>query len=225
MMRSILLAGILSMIAAAELPQGFTPLFNGKDLTGWHVSETNHHGNTKAWRAENGTIITTQDPPKNGGILLTDRKFKNFEVYVEINPDYGCDGGLFLRSTEKGEAYQVLLDYLDGGNIGGVYGERLPELNKPDSGKGEKTNPDWQKYWKKGEWNSIRARIEGDAPRIQVWMNGTKITDWTANRSFLPDGGNAGMIALQVHRTGDDYARWKKGGYHRYRNIGVKELP
>ena len=42
------------------------------------------------------------------------------EITLEINPDWGCDGGLFLRSTEKGEAYQVLLDYLEGGIIGGI---------------------------------------------------------------------------------------------------------
>ena len=28
------------------VPPGFTPIFNGKDLTGWHVSQTNHHGTT-----------------------------------------------------------------------------------------------------------------------------------------------------------------------------------
>lgn len=224
-MRSLCLVTSFCLAAAAQLPEGFTPLFNGRDLTGWHVSETNHHGNTKSWRVENGVIVATQDPPKIGGILLTDRTFRNFEVYAEINPDFGCDGGLFLRSTEKGEAYQVMIDFLEGGNVGGLYGERLPEMNKPEAGTGMKTDREWRRHWKEGQWNSLRARIEGSAPHIQVWLNGQKVADWTAARSYLPDGGDSGMIALQVHRSGDKFERWKPGGYHRWRNIGVKVLP
>lgn len=224
-MTRLLLAAVACGSVCAQLPEGFTPLFNGQDLAGWHVSETNHHGNTKSWRVENGVIVAAQDPPKIGGILLTDRTFRNFEIYAEINPDFGCDGGLFLRSTEKGEAYQVMIDFLEGGNVGGVYGERLPEMNKPEAGTGMKLDREYRRHWKEGQWNSLRARIEGSAPHIQVWLNGQKVADWTAARSFLPDGGDTGMIALQVHRSGDKFERWKPGGYHRWRNIGVKVLP
>lgn len=209
----------------AEVPSGFQPIFNGRDLQGWHISESNHHGNTKSWKVDRGIVTGTQDPPKIGGILLTDKIYRNFEVYLEINPDFGCDGGLFLRSTEKGEAYQVMIDFLEGGNVSGVYGERLPDMNKPDSGAGQRIDREWRRHWKDGQWNSLRARIEGDAPHIQVWLNGEKTTDWTASRSFLPDDGNSGMIAIQVHRSGDNYSRWKEGGFHRFRNIAVKELP
>ena len=77
------------------------------------------------FRVLDGILLGTQDPPGKGGILLTDKKYKNVEVFLEVKPDWGCDGGLFLRSSEAGEAYQVMLDYLPGGNMGGVYGERL----------------------------------------------------------------------------------------------------
>src|SRR5512145_1425311 len=108
-----------------KIPEGFTPIFNGKDLTGWHVSKTNHHGTTPDYKVVHGVIVGTQNPRGKGGILLTDKKYKNFEVYMEIKPDWGCDSGLFLRSSEAGEAYQVTLDYLPGGTMGGIYGERL----------------------------------------------------------------------------------------------------
>lgn len=192
---------------------GFTPIFDGKDLAGWHISTQTGHGTSKAWKVEKGLITGTQDKPGNGSILLTDRKYRNFEVYLEMNPDWGCDSGLFLRSTEKGQAYQVTLDYLPDGWLGGIYGEGLKDV------KG--STPDWQKHWKKGQWNTIRARIEGDAPHIQVWMNGDKITDWTDTANHAIDGATSGMIAVQVH--GGD--RCKPGLYHRYRNIAVKELP
>jgi hypothetical protein len=107
------------------VPEGFTPLFNGESLAGWHVSKTNHHGTTPDYHVLHGLIVATQSPLGRGGILLTDKKYKNVEVYMEVKPDYGCDSGLFFRSNEAGDAYQVTMDYLAGGSIGGIYGEGL----------------------------------------------------------------------------------------------------
>jgi hypothetical protein len=197
-----------------KVPAGFVPILNGKDLTGWHISQVNHHGKTQAWTVENGVLKGTQDKPGHGGILLTDKSYRNFEVYLEVNPDFGCDSGLFLRSNEKGQAYQVMLDYLEGGSVGGVYGEALNDVRGAQA-------ETWQQHWRKGEWNSIRARIEGMAPRIQVWMNGAKIMDWTDTANHLADGAETGMVAVQVHLG----KRWVEGGFHRFRNIAIKELP
>jgi lysophospholipase L1-like esterase len=199
----------------SAIPRGFTPVFNGKDLTGWHISRTNHHGTTPLWQVENGILTGTQNPVGKGGILLTDKRYKNFEIYLEVNPDWGCDGGLFLRSSEKGEAYQVLLDYRENGTLFGVYGEAL---------KGVKTYSieDWRKYWKEGEWNGIRARIEGFIPHIQVWVNGQKVTDWVDTANHAADNAGDGMIAVQVH---GGTQIWKEGGKHRFRNIAIRELP
>jgi hypothetical protein len=107
------------------VPEGFTPLFNGESLAGWHVSKTNHHGTTPDYHVMHGMIVATQSPLGRGGILLTDKKYKNVELYMEVKPDYGCDSGLFFRSNEAGDAYQVTMDYLPGGSIGGIYGEGL----------------------------------------------------------------------------------------------------
>ncbi|MCC7339566.1 MAG: DUF1080 domain-containing protein [Bryobacterales bacterium] len=192
---------------------GFSPVFNGTDLSGWHISKTSHHGQTQGWKVENGVLTGTQDRPGNGGILLTGKKYKNFEISLDVQPDFSCDGGLFLRSTEKGEAYQVMLDYLDGGSVGGVYGEGI---------KGVKgVLPNWREHWKTGEWNHLRARIEGDVPHIQVWMNGIQIVDWKDTENHLPGGATEGHIAVQVHAGN----RWIPGGKHRFRNIEVRELP
>lgn len=200
---------------AATVPRGFTPIFDGKTLNGWHISRTNHHGTTPDWKVENGVLAGSQNPPGKGGILLTDKSYKNFEIYLELNPDWGCDGGLFLRSSEKGEAYQVLLDYRENGNVAGVYGERL---------KGVRTfnSTGYEQNWKKGEWNTIRARIEGDIPRIQVWLNGVRVTEWGDYANHAADAAVSGMIAVQVH---GGTQIWKEGGKHRFRNIAVRELP
>jgi hypothetical protein len=208
----------LSPLLLAATPAGYTPLLNGKDLSGWHVSQTNHHGNSQGWTVKDGVLLATQDRPGNGGILLTDRKYRDFEVEVEINPDWGCDGGLFLRSNEAGDAYQVMIDYLEGGSVGGLYGEGI-------GGRTFANNRDWAKHWKKGKWNTLRARIEGDAPHIQVWLNDVRLVDFTDTANHAKDGATDGMIALQMHFSNERTPRWKPGGFHRYRSVAVKELP
>ncbi|HEV3167008.1 MAG TPA: DUF1080 domain-containing protein, partial [Isosphaeraceae bacterium] len=127
------LAGCLALgvLAAerlrAEPPQdpGFVSVFDGKTLTGWHVSSKTGHGTGGKWVVEDGAIVGSQDKPGNGGIVLTDKPYGDFEVVLEMNNDFGPDSGLFLRSTEKGEAYQAMVDYHPGGNLMGIYGEGL----------------------------------------------------------------------------------------------------
>ena len=221
-LRVVTLVALAVPAVLAALPAGFTPIFNGKDITGWHVSQTNHHGNSKGWSVKDGVLLATQDRPGNGGILLTDRKYRDFEVSLEVDPDWGCDGGLFLRSNEAGDAYQVMIDYLEGGSVGGIYGEGLTGVEKNET---ELVNREWATHWKKGEWNLLRARIEGDVPHIRVWLNETPLVDWTDTANHAKDGATEGMIALQMHFSNEKTPRWKAGGYHRFRNIAIRELP
>jgi Domain of Unknown Function (DUF1080) len=202
-----------------KIPDGFTSIFNGKDLTGWHVSRTNHHGTTPDYHVLHGLIVGTQNPRGKGGILLTDKKYKNVEVYMEIKPDWGCDSGLFLRSNEAGDAYQVTLDYLTGGTMGGIYGEGLKDV------QGGQQKVPWQSVWKREAWNSVRARIEGTAPHITVWINEQLVTDFTDTANHAADGAADGMIAIQMHFTDEKTNRWVDGGFWRWRAIAVKELP
>jgi hypothetical protein len=239
-MRALLLL-TPALLIAADVPKNAKPLFNGKDLKGWHISQVNHHGDTKAWSVEKDSsgkpfIQVKQDPPGNGGILLTDKTYKNFEIYAEVKPDWGCDGGIFLWSTEKGEAYQVMLDYLEGGNMGGIYGERIPEINakagEPQIGTGQRMDREWQRHWKKDDWNQLKIRIVGtgpgkDIPHIQVWINGKQVVDWTDTANHAKTGMAGGMIALQAHRSNPEAknSRWTPGGAHRHRNLYIVELP
>ena len=208
--------------APSRIPPGFVPIFNGVDLKGWHISEVNHHGNSRAWTVENGVLMATQDRPGNGGILLTDRKYRDFEISLEIMPDWGCDGGLFLRSNEKGQAYQVMIDYLEKGDVGGIYGEGLVALG--GGGVGDRSAAGWQKAWRKGDWNTLRARIEGEIPHIQVWINDTQVVNWTDSANHAIGGAVDGMIALQMHLSNEKTPRWRAGGFHRFRNIAIREF-
>ncbi len=216
---------------------GFDPIFNRINLDGWHPSRTNFHGTTPMFFVVNGVLVGTQNPKGFGGILLTDKKYKNFELYMEIKPDWGCDGGVFLRSAEDGSAYQVMLDYLPGGNMGGVIGERLTgvggqrggapraqmseEERKKMMAEMQARNQAWQKVWKREDWNSVRIRMEGEAPHIQVWINDEKITDFQDTANHAKGGITEGPIGIQMHGGN----RWLDGGFWRWRAIAIKELP
>ena len=83
----------------------------------------------------------------------------------------------------------------------------------------------WQKAWKREEWNSVRARIEGDVPHITVWINGQLVTDWTDTANHAAGGAEDGMLAIQMHFTDANVKRWVDAGFWRWRIIAVKELP
>ena len=218
---------------------GFEKIFDGETLKGWKVSAKTGHSNASKgksggkWVAEKGALVGSQDIPGNGGIVITEKEYGDFEVALEMNNDDGPDSGLFLRSTDTGKCYQAMIDYHKGGNLMGVYGEGIG--GKPNVRnftfqkdvteiKVDEYKPfpcpvsaeDWPKFWKHGEWNEVRARIEGNPPKITTWIKGVKFMEFTDTEKRLADKGG---IALQVH-GGGDYTKQ----FVRYRNIRVKEL-
>lgn len=217
MSRMLLLfcAGLLAVMASvAGIVDGaakstWIELFDGATLNGWHISQTNGHGNTTAWKIVDGAIDGTQDKTGNGGIILTDQEFGDFVLELELNPDWGLDSGLFLRSTESGQCYQMMVDYYEGGNIGGIYGEGIGGFHHPAG--------TYDKFYKKGEWNKVVVVCAGNPPAIDVWLNGEHVTSYQGeNPDLLPA---KGRIALQVH-AGDGFF----GKHTRFRNIRIRPL-
>jgi formylglycine-generating enzyme required for sulfatase activity len=51
-----------------------------------------------------GALVLEPYPYGQGGLLLSDRSYKDFELYLEARPDPGYNSGIFLRSTEGGSA-------------------------------------------------------------------------------------------------------------------------
>jgi len=210
--------------AAGKIPDGFTSIFNGKDLKGWHISRTTHQGTTPNFNVQNGVIVAEEKPYGQGGLLMTDKKYKNFELYVEVKIDSFANGGIFLRSNEGGAAYQVEL-ILPGGT-GDLLGERIP-VSVP----GKAT--DREKVWNADGWNSFRVRMAGEIPHLTLWINGTQMWDVVQTKNDFLAGDVEGMIALQCHWTalyssaagaGMALSSWRPGATHRYRNIGIKVL-
>ena len=123
---------LLSHLYAAPAKEGWTELFDGKTLKGWHKNPKKiGHGTGGRWAVEEGTITGEQDPPGsgNGGILLTDKKFADFELLIDMKPDWGVCSGLFIRGNDLGQCIQMMVDYHDAGNVGQLYGEGTRGFN------------------------------------------------------------------------------------------------
>jgi hypothetical protein len=224
---------------AAEIPQGFTSIFNGKDLSGWHVSKTARHGLQPDFHVAHGMIVGTQRPLGGGGLLLTDKKYRNFELYMEVKPDWGNDSGVFLRTTETGAAYQITMDYLPGGSMGRLIGEggiqfgagrgatppgtagAAPPAPPAPSGAGSQAPDPGMAAWKREDWNAVRIRVAGDVPHATVWINDQQVSDASDTENHALDGMIEGPIAIQIH---GGTARWQPGGFWRWRNLAIKEL-
>lgn len=211
-------------VQAQSIPKGFTSLFSGKDLKGWHVSCTSHQGTTPHFFVQHNAIVGTQHPYGQGGILLTDKNYKNFELYVEVKLDSFCNSGIFLRSTESGQAYQIEL--AEPGGTGDLLGERLA-VSKTASATAKAS------VWKPNDWNALRIRMEGAVPTLTLWINGTQMWTVTEPQNDFTAGATAGKIGLQVHWSApfapgvaefDMSGSWRPGSIQRFRNIAIKEL-
>lgn len=218
--------------------KGFVSILDGKTLAGWHVSAKSGHSSKSKhksggrWVVEDGAMIGSQDIPGNGGLIITDKQYGNFEVVLEMRNDFGPDSGLFLRSTEEGRAYQAMIDYHANGNLMGVYGEGLSggihvrnfdfldtveKIKKHEAPFALPVSPEhWPTFWKPERWNELRARIVGNPPTVTTWIRGVRFMEFTDSKKRHPDKGG---IALQVHGGGDFTKQ-----FVRYRNIRVKEL-
>ncbi len=217
-----IIGGLAVLPASAmctDAPDGYESLFDGHTLNGWHVNPQKiGHGTGGRWRVVDGAIVGEQDPPGsgNGGLLLSDRTFQDFDLLVDMKPDWGPCSGVFFRCSDGGEGFQVYVDYHDNGNVGHLRGEmkgafalmpfRFMGRTDDDGqlkGLDMKVDPrtkdwpsgvyesvcsmdEWLKAWKIDDWNTLRLRCEGRYPRVQTWINGVPICDFNGETCTLP---------------------------------------
>jgi hypothetical protein len=101
------------------------PLFNGRDLAGWHATGSNE------WEAANGVLRNK----KSGGNLVTDETFTDFKLHVEFRYPAGSNSGVYLRGRYEVQIADLPAaePSLDG--LGAVYGFLAPiemAAKKPD---------------------------------------------------------------------------------------------
>jgi hypothetical protein len=231
---SVLLVGSVALPASAQ-EACFVRLDNGTDKTGWHVSSTNHHGPGNGWTVEDGAFVGRQTAGQQGGILMTDKVYKDVEVVFQVQIDWGCDSGFFFRTTAGDRAYQVNVDHLAEAGVGTIWGESfaqelrvIPYFLTDMGNAAVKATPDampifdlakWSTIWKPTEFNEIRARVEGNPPHMQVWISDLKVMDFS-DQMLRSEIDPEGPLAIQVHMG----TRWIPDGTVRFKNIRVKDL-
>jgi Domain of Unknown Function (DUF1080) len=240
---------------SSKLEPGFRWLFNGKDLAGWHKNpEKIGHGTGGTWKVEGGAITGEQDPPGsgNGGILLSDEKFGDFEVIFEANPDWGPCSGFFMRSNEKGACYQMMIDYHDDGNLGEIYREGLDGAGNrtfnldglyADGDKkvlkgivASKTRPRTpndkvgEPMINLGDWSKIWTHGKWNTMKCRVVSNPPTITTWingTKITEYTSDKKFEDKLEDKGHiafQVHGGTGAWPKGAKVRFRNVQIKEL-
>jgi Domain of Unknown Function (DUF1080) len=222
-----LLAAVSAQAAEQQPPTGFTALFNGKDLTGWHgmphfdpykvaaMPEDERKSQLdkwtedakKHWSVDNGELVNDGDGP----YLTTDEKFGDIELLIDYKTVPKADSGIYLRATPQVQIW----DYTkEGGkwDLGADKGSGGLWNNKKGSpGKDPLVLAD--KPF--GEWNHFRILMVGE--RVTVYLNDKLVVDNARLENFwnaklpLP---RKEVIQLQTH-----------GGEIRWRNIFVREIP
>jgi hypothetical protein len=156
---------------AADPPTGFTPIFNGKDLTGWTAT-----GKADAWAAEGGAIVCKSG---GGGYLLTEKEYGDFELRFSYRwSKEGGNSGIGLRTPMKGDpAYAGMeIQLIDDENWEKVHKFKLAPYQHTGSIYDVKPAAK-QANAKIGEWNTVRVVCQG--PKVLIEQNGTELL--TAN--------------------------------------------
>lgn len=212
---------LIRHLAALPKEEGFVPMFNGKDLTGWKGLVENPVKRAqmssaelaakqkeadaqmrKDWKVQNGVLVFEGQGYNN---LVSQKMYEDFEMLVDWRMEPNGDGGVYLRGSPQVQTWDTSR-VKDGAQVGsgGLYNNqvnRSTPLKIAD-------NPI-------GEWNTFRIKMVGD--KVTVFLNGVLVTDnvvlenyWDRNIPIF----DREAIELQAHGTRLEF-----------RDVYVKELP
>jgi hypothetical protein len=158
-------------------PAGFTPLFNGRDLSGWKDAEKQ----AEFWKVEDGVLHWVG---KGGRDLATAEDFRDFELWLDWRLDpAGGDSGIFLRGRQQAQVQ--IWDVKEGS--GGL-------LHNAKGSPGQR--PSVVADHKLGEWNTFWIKMVDK--RVTVQLNGQLVVD---NCELQDDKTPAaGPLVLEAHR-------------------------
>lgn len=219
--------------AAPKPPAGFTALFNGKDLSGWHGWAIHAKGASpddvaklspedkakqieswtadavKHWSVQGGELVNDG----NGAYLATDKEYGDVELLIEYKTVPKADSGIYLRGTPQVQIW----------DWNQVFNPKNP-TRKPHLGSGGLFNntpgtpgrdPLVLADKPFGEWNQFRILQVGE--RTTVYLNGKLVVDFARMENYW-------KRALPLYRTGAILLQ-THGGEIRWRNLFVRKIP
>ncbi len=201
-----------------EPPEGFTYLFNGKDLKGWKGLVANPPKRAsmspeelkkaqqeadklmrKHWKVVDGILYFDGA----GSHLCTVKDYRDFEMYVDWKIEKHGDSGIYLRGAPQVQIWDPADGEMQSVGSGGLFNNKI-HADKPLV-KADKPV---------GEWNTFHIIMKGE--RVTVYLNDRLVVDnvimenyWERDKPIYP----IGQIELQSHHT-PLY----------FRNIFIKEL-
>ncbi len=184
-----LLVCLASHIALAG-EEGFVPLFNGKDLTGWKES-----GKPGSFTVKDGVIVGKKGKD-TAYLLSTEKKYGDFVLRLEYRLAADGNSGVFVRvphfegrSSREGMEIQLQDDkgkedkHKPAQRTGAIYGA-VPPTRAAARGP--------------GEWNTLEILCQGD--RIQVTLNNVVVNDLKmSEHEALRKRPREGFICLSAH--------------------------
>ena len=217
--RSMILMASAALLAtpvvACAAPAAWTPLFNGKDLTGWRIYKGGAAGD--GWAVEDGALALKH---AGGGNIVTETEYGDFELEFDWKISKNGNSGVmyFVRELpQAAEPYHTGPEYAGhaDGKIPSHTAGAIYDLVTPSK---DVTKP-------VGEWNT--ARIVVRKGHIEHWLNGTKV----AESSYGDDKWKA-LVAGSKFKAMPDFASEPKGRIclqdHGdpvwYRNIRIRAL-
>lgn len=166
----------------------WTPLFNGKDLTGWvEVGK-------EKWTVENGAIRGVATT-KEYGYLKTQKAYKDFHLSLRFKCAGTGNSGVFFHvdfkpgTADVSQGLQFEIDCTLGRHTGGIYGDGREWIVWPAAEN--------ESVVRRDEWNEYLLKVEGN--RYVSRLNGVPMIDFTDPKPRSFDG----PIALQLHSGGE----------------------
>jgi hypothetical protein len=182
--------------------QGFVPLFNGRDLSGFQTTGT--------WVFEEDGVLALK-PKYRGFRLLPDYKsflwteatYDDFVLDLEFKVPKGGNSGVFVRSSSQRSYIQTQIrdshgkaEPLGVSDCGAVEGLAAPSKNMSKPA---------------GEWNRMVITCQGD--RMQVELNGEEIINLDLSEAQRTRTARSGRIGFE-----------NKSSPVAFRNVKIKEL-
>ncbi|MBA2605217.1 MAG: DUF1080 domain-containing protein [Acidobacteria bacterium] len=161
---------------SAGVPQapeeGFTSLFNGRDLSGWVYGRRGDRENRtgKGYQVADGVLFSTKE---DGGNLYTKEQYGDFVLRFEFRLTENANNGIGIRAPLEGDAAYAGMEIQVLDDSGSEYTKLQPFQYHGSIYGVVPAKRGFQKPV--GEWNAQEIAARGS--RITVTLNGTAIVD------------------------------------------------
>lgn len=197
---SIMVASLSTILCSQDAK--LTPLFNGKDLSGWE-----QYGGTATYAAEDGVLVGTAVVKTPNSFLCTERPYGDFILTFEFEDNPNLNSGVMFRAQWRQDkelrriyGYQMEIDPSPRAYTGGIYDEARRGWLYPLH-----YNPPARAAYRQAGWNT--ARIEAIGNELRTFINGVPAAN------MIDDFDDSGLICLQVHsipaKLAGTQVRWK----------------